>query len=176
MIVSACITGSISSTRRVVSRTDSTLYLLCRSRRTTISLSAMNRSPSRARSRSFKCVYAAMRGSSMDSMEMIRPLGIAQRYNPAMPVDEAVLPQARKFDRQAVEAILEGMYPLVHRTACALSGREDVGRGIVRFVMNHAIRQLPRWSNSDTAERWFLHFVVLTSRRAKPHPPAPEQD
>src|SRR5207248_499781 len=61
-------------------------------------------------------------------------------------------------------------------TAYALSGREDVGRGIVRFVINHAMRQLPRWTSSDTAERWFLHFVVLTSRRAKPRPPDAAQD
>lgn len=83
-----------------------------------------------------------------------------------MPIDPAIFVRARKFDRAALESFFASNYGLVHRIAYALSGRENVGRGIVRFVLGRAVRQLPQWRDADSAERWFYHFTVLIARRA----------
>src|SRR5438128_4874649 len=86
-----------------------------------------------------------------------------------MPVDEAIFERAVRFDRKAIEALLAGMYPVVHRMARALAGQEDAARRIERFVMRQAFSQLPLWRNPEAADRWFFHHTLLTSRReAKP--------
>lgn len=96
----------------------------------------------------------------------------------AMPVTDATtIARARAFDPEAVHALFESVYPAVHRVAHALAGREDVARGVIRFVMTHAPKHLPSWKDESDARRWFLHHAVLTTRRASPdHAPAPQED
>jgi DNA-directed RNA polymerase specialized sigma24 family protein len=94
-----------------------------------------------------------------------------------MPVSAATIAGARTFDPEAVHELFESVYPAVHRVAHALAGREDVARGVIRFVMTHAPKQLPAWKDESDARRWFLHHAVLTTRRASPnHAPAPRED
>jgi DNA-directed RNA polymerase specialized sigma24 family protein len=93
-----------------------------------------------------------------------------------MPLDDDLLARARQLHRPSVEALFEGIYPSVHRIAHALTGREDVARGVLRFVMARAPRQLQHWRDIDAAQRWFLHHTVLTARRAAGHQPKPEED
>ena len=42
---------------------------------------------------------------------------------------------AKKLRTSAVAQLLENEYPPVYRLACGLAGREDVGRGIAKFVL-----------------------------------------
>jgi DNA-directed RNA polymerase specialized sigma24 family protein len=93
-----------------------------------------------------------------------------------MPIDPATFVRAQSFDRAALESFFASNYGVVHRIAYALSGREDVGRGIVRFVLARAVRQLPQWRDADAAERWFYHFAVLIARRAAVHRTGPQDD
>jgi DNA-directed RNA polymerase specialized sigma24 family protein len=74
------------------------------------------------------------------------------------------------------EKLVESVYPGICRIAYGLSGREDVGHGIVRFVINHAIHHLKHLRDAASAQRWFYHFTVLVSRRGRKHEPAAEQD
>jgi len=87
-----------------------------------------------------------------------------------------VLEQARRMSRPAVEAVIRSVYPAVHRMAHGLAGREDVARGIIRFVASHAPRQMPRWKDPEAPDRWFYHHTVLTARRASRHRPEPMRD
>lgn len=93
-----------------------------------------------------------------------------------MGFDDDLLRQAQSGDRDAAEMLLASMYPAIYRMAAGLSGREDVGRGIVRFVMTRAARQMARWRDADEAQRWFYHHTVLTWRRASQHRPDARSD
>ena len=95
---------------------------------------------------------------------------------PGMPVSDQTLSEARSYRSRAIEALLAEHFPRVQRMAYGLSGREDVGRGIVRFVMTRAAHNLPRWRDPDAAERWFYHHTVLTQRRSTKHEPDPRGD
>ena len=88
-----------------------------------------------------------------------------------MPIDDDLLFRAQGGDRRAAERMLSEIYPAVCRMAYGLSGREDVGRGIVRFIATQAVRQLGKWRDAAAAERWFYHHTVLTGRRAVRHRP-----
>jgi len=96
--------------------------------------------------------------------------------NPALRVDEELFARAKKLDRPALEALVESVYPAISRLAYGLSGRPDVGHGIVRFVINHSLHQLPHWRDPAQAQRWFYHFTVLVSRRGQKHEPKATQD
>ena len=88
-----------------------------------------------------------------------------------MLLDETTFHHARNLDPAAIESLLGSISPLVHRMAHGLTGRPDVGDGIVHFVIKQAIHHLPTWRDPDTAERWFYHHTVLISRRASQHQP-----
>jgi DNA-directed RNA polymerase specialized sigma24 family protein len=88
-----------------------------------------------------------------------------------MTIDPHLLERARRMDRSALAGLLAQMYPLAHRLAHALAGREDVGRGTARFVISHAIRQVRQFRDAPSAQRWCSHFTILTARRAQAHPP-----
>lgn len=75
-----------------------------------------------------------------------------------------------------IDHILKTHYPLVLRLARALSGREDVAEGVVRFVLARGARLAGKWNEVDDAGRWFLHHTVLTVRRAARHEPEPALD
>lgn len=93
-----------------------------------------------------------------------------------MLVDDDTLARARRHHRDSIERLLAAAYPAVHRMALALAGREDVGRGITRFVINQAIPRIGRFRDPDAAARWFHHHTVLTARRAARHEPSAQDD
>jgi len=93
-----------------------------------------------------------------------------------MPVDEELFQSLRKRRREDLQSFLEQVYGPVHRMAYALGGREDVGNGIIRFVITQGLRHLDSWRDAEMAERWFWHHTVLTSRRAQRHPPGAKDD
>jgi DNA-directed RNA polymerase specialized sigma24 family protein len=93
-----------------------------------------------------------------------------------MLVDDDIVASARRYDRGALERLLAAACPTVNRMARGLSGRQDVGRGIARFVMTRAVGRVPRFLDADAAQRWFCHHTVLTARRAAQHQPSPRDD
>ena len=93
-----------------------------------------------------------------------------------MPIDQELLNRARRMDRAAVEAVFADNYPALYRMALGLSGRLDVGMGVVRFVVKQALRVLPSWKDEDAPQRWFLHHTILTVRRASKHQPDQKND
>jgi len=93
-----------------------------------------------------------------------------------MAVDEHLLDQARRFNRPAIEAIFAENYPAVARIAMGLTGRVDVGMGVVRFVIKRALHTLPNWKDEDAPQRWFLHHTILTTRRTAKHQPDTSND
>src|SRR5947207_9657725 len=108
-----------------------------------------------------------MRGSLTLSIGMTgRELGI----------NEELLRRAQQMDRGALESLIESVYPALCRIAYGLSGRADVGRGIVRFVINHSLQQLTAWRDAADARRWFYHFTILVARRGRKHEPGAQQD
>jgi DNA-directed RNA polymerase specialized sigma24 family protein len=83
---------------------------------------------------------------------------------------------ARKGKRSAVVAVLAIHYPIVWRMAAGLSGRNDVARGVVKFVMKRSLRNLRSWKDETAPTRWFAHHTLLTTRRAAKHQPALTDD
>jgi DNA-directed RNA polymerase specialized sigma24 family protein len=100
----------------------------------------------------------------------------AMTSQPSLHIDAELFERAKNLDREALEKLVESVYPGVCRIAYGLSGREDVGHGIVRFVINHAMHHLQRLRDAPEAQRWFYHFTVLVSRRGQKHEPKAEQD
>lgn len=96
--------------------------------------------------------------------------------HPSLQIDAELFARAKKLERDALETLVESVYPGICRIAYGLCGREDVGHGIVRFVINHAMQHLQRLRDAPEAQRWFYHFTVLVSRRGQKHEPTPEQD
>lgn len=91
-------------------------------------------------------------------------------------MDEETLRRARKADRAAAEAVLGEYYPFVCRATLALTGRADVGNGIIRYVMRQSLRVLPKWERDGEPQRWFSHHTILTARRAARHKPDMKHD
>lgn len=84
--------------------------------------------------------------------------------------------RAKKLDREALEKLVESVYSGICRIAYGLSGREDVGHGVVRFVINHSLQQLGQLRDAAEARRWYYHFTVLVSRRGRKHEPKAADD
>lgn len=93
-----------------------------------------------------------------------------------MTATNELLSRARKLNRSAIRELLGNFYPAVHRIAYALSGREDVGRGAVQFVMSKSLHVLSGWRQEGIPSRWFYHYTVLTIRRAARYKPDPRRD
>src|SRR3954464_6790294 len=110
-----------------------------------------------------------MRGSLRLSMVMIGRDDMS--LNPSLHIDESLFARAKNLEREALEKLVESVYPGICRIAYGLSGREDVGQGIVRFVINHSLQQLGQLRDAAEARRWYYHFTVLVSRRGRKHEP-----
>jgi DNA-directed RNA polymerase specialized sigma24 family protein len=82
----------------------------------------------------------------------------------------------RSFDKAQVIADLTGTYPEVMRLAMLLTGREDVARGVAKFVMSRAVAAWPTWETPEQMRGWFFHHALLTSRRAVKHRPTRENE
>jgi DNA-directed RNA polymerase specialized sigma24 family protein len=93
-----------------------------------------------------------------------------------MALDESAFARARKLEPRAIELLLASIYPAVHRIAHGLSGRGDVGDGVLAFIIKQSIHQLPRFRDPEAAERWFHHHTVLTIRRAHQYQPSSKSD
>jgi DNA-directed RNA polymerase specialized sigma24 family protein len=94
-----------------------------------------------------------------------------------MEVDSDLLHAARKGRRDAIIELLALHYPLVWRMAEALTGRRDVARGVMKYIMPRSLKALPSWKNETDPTRWFYHHTLLTTRRTSPkHRPEPLQD
>jgi DNA-directed RNA polymerase specialized sigma24 family protein len=93
-----------------------------------------------------------------------------------MTVDPDVLQRAKKGNRAAIIEILSAQYSSSHRMAHAITGREDVGTGIVTHVMKQGVRVLQSWQDEDAPQRWFRHHILLTTRRAARWKPDPSTD
>src|SRR3954469_2801202 len=91
-------------------------------------------------------------------------------------INEEVLQRAQQMDRGALESLIEAVCPALCRIAYGLAGRADVGRGIVRFVINHTLQQVEHWRDSADARRWFYHFTILVARRGRKHEPTAAAD
>ena len=91
-------------------------------------------------------------------------------------MDEELFQRARRRDRQAVEAMLSEFYPLVSRVTLALTGRADVGSGVVRYVMKRSLAVLPKWQHAGDPLRWYSHHTVISTRRAAKHQPTLNND
>jgi DNA-directed RNA polymerase specialized sigma24 family protein len=94
----------------------------------------------------------------------------------ALEPDLELLARAQDYKQDAVELLFNMNYPVVWRMAHGLAGREDVARGVVKFVMKRALKQLPYWKDEGAPARWFQHHTVLATRRAGKHPPTLAND
>ena len=93
-----------------------------------------------------------------------------------MQVSDELLWRVRKYHRPAIETLFQLFYPCIHRVAAALTGRQDVARGVVRFVIGRAFHAIPSWKDQGAPQRWFSHHTVLTTRRARKYQPDPQSD
>lgn len=84
-------------------------------------------------------------------------------------VDENILERARRGDREAIEAVANQLKPGMVRICLAICGREDVARGVLRFVFAKGVTQYATWNDAAAPARWFYHHALLTARRAEQH-------
>jgi DNA-directed RNA polymerase specialized sigma24 family protein len=84
-------------------------------------------------------------------------------------MDEETFRRAKRFDPIAVEAMLAEYYPTITRVTLALTGRQDVGSGVVRYVMKRSLASLPKWQHAGDPPRWFTHHTIISTRRASRH-------
>jgi len=93
-----------------------------------------------------------------------------------MEVTAELVEEARSGHRRAMVDLLTIYYPVVWRVALGLTGRDDVGRGVVRHLMQRSLLAMPNWKDEGAPTRWFGHHTVLTARRTLKHPPDPAKD
>jgi DNA-directed RNA polymerase specialized sigma24 family protein len=91
-------------------------------------------------------------------------------------VTPELLAAARKGKREAVVELLAMHYGVVWRMATGLTGRDDVGRGVVKYIMQRSLRAVSSWKDEGAPTRWFHHHTVLTTRRAAKHRPETVND
>lgn len=93
-----------------------------------------------------------------------------------MEVDTDLLESAKKGDSEAAVELLAVFYPIVWRMCAGLTGRDDVGRGTARFLMQRSLRVMHQWQGEGGPTRWFHHHTILTIRRTDKHQPDAEHD
>lgn len=82
-----------------------------------------------------------------------------------------LLEAARQSRQSAVVELLAIYYPVVWRMSVGLTGREDVGRGVTRHLMQRSLKALAGWKDEAAPTRWFHHHTLLTVRRTYRHAP-----
>ena len=93
-----------------------------------------------------------------------------------MPIDEDQLAKIRKLNRWAVEAMVAELYPQLYRIAAGLTGQEDVALGTLRFLFKQSIDAMSKWKDEDAPQRYYLHHLILLTRRSRKHAPELRQD
>jgi DNA-directed RNA polymerase specialized sigma24 family protein len=93
-----------------------------------------------------------------------------------MEISEHVVEDALRGRPKAISELLAQVYPHVYRLSSALAGREDVGRGVTRFVLTRSMHVMSSWEDEVDARQWFLRYTILNSRRAARHRPDPKSD
>jgi len=93
-----------------------------------------------------------------------------------VPITDDIMARARGSDRAAIETILSGSFPAVHRMTHALSGNSRTATLVERHVLQRAIRVMPRWRKGITPENWFYHHALLVSREAAKRAPPADRD
>ena len=88
------------------------------------------------------------------------------RETAGVPTDELIISAARRLDRPAVEQVLSGSYPSVHRMAYALIGEPAAAARLVRFILRRSVRVMPSWRKGVIPENWFYHHTLLSAREA----------
>ena len=83
---------------------------------------------------------------------------------------------ARELKPAALQVLLSAGYAPARRIAYALSGNDTVARAVANVLMTRCLRLLPRWRDPSTAENWFYHHAVLTTRGVQNSPPDPRED
>jgi DNA-directed RNA polymerase specialized sigma24 family protein len=87
-----------------------------------------------------------------------------------------LLEAARQGRRSAVVELLAMYYPVVWRMSTGLTGRQDVGRGVTKFLMQRSLKNMPNWKDEGAPTRWFHHHTLLTTRRTYKHSPDGQHD
>jgi DNA-directed RNA polymerase specialized sigma24 family protein len=82
-----------------------------------------------------------------------------------MPLSPELLERAKSGRRQAAVAVIAEYYPRIQRIAYALSGREELGKKIVRQIVRQSLGAMRGWKNTSDPMRWFVHHTVLESRQ-----------
>jgi DNA-directed RNA polymerase specialized sigma24 family protein len=93
-----------------------------------------------------------------------------------VPITDDIMAEARRSDRAAIEAILAGSYPAVHRMAHGLTGDARAGGIVARHVLRRAVSVMPRWRQGITPENWFYHHTLIVAREVAKAAPRPEHD
>jgi DNA-directed RNA polymerase specialized sigma24 family protein len=97
-------------------------------------------------------------------------------YNRGVELTADIVEGARRGNTRDASVLLTSFYPTVYRMAYGLSGRDDVGREIVRTVMRQSLHVMESWQQESAPERWFIHHTVLTARRGLRHRPEIHED
>jgi DNA-directed RNA polymerase specialized sigma24 family protein len=91
-------------------------------------------------------------------------------------INENLLERARKGDKCAIEQVIHQLTPALVRMSMGLTGREDVARGVLRFIFLKGATQFAGWSDTSAPARWFYHHTLLTARRAENQAVDPKTD
>jgi DNA-directed RNA polymerase specialized sigma24 family protein len=83
-----------------------------------------------------------------------------------------ILAKARAMNPAALGAMLSSGYAAAHRISLALCGNEGVAQAVANLLARRSLAMLPRWRDVSSAENWFVHHAVLTTRGENVPPPA----
>jgi DNA-directed RNA polymerase specialized sigma24 family protein len=83
-----------------------------------------------------------------------------------------ILAKARAMNPAALGALLSAGYAASHRISLAICANEGVAQAVANLLARRALAMLPRWRDVSSAENWFVHHAVLTTRGANVPPPA----
>src|SRR5687768_14513333 len=93
-----------------------------------------------------------------------------------MALTDEILADARALKPGALEALLASGYAPARRIALALSGSEAVARAVAEHLARRCVDLVSKWQDPSSAENWFCHHAVLTTRSFATPPPEPQSD
>ena len=93
-----------------------------------------------------------------------------------MALTDETLEQARDLQPAALHTLLAAGYAPARRIAHALSGNDAVAQSVAGLLIQRCVHLIPKWRDPSSAENWFYHHAVLTTRGHDAAPPDPLQD